>query len=56
MQLTLVGVLPVISATAVAWVMIAMSNARGLAGLKGRARCAACGRRRTKRRCPCTQR
>jgi hypothetical protein len=55
MHLTLVEVFPAISVAAVAWLMIAMSDARGLARLKAPARCAACGRRRTKRQCRYTR-
>jgi hypothetical protein len=55
MHLTLVGVFPALSAAAAAWLMIAMSDTRGLARFKAPARCAACGRRRTKGRCLCTR-
>jgi hypothetical protein len=57
MHLTLVEIYPAISAAAVAWLMIRMSEAKGLARLKKPARCAACRRRLTKAgECSCTRR
>jgi hypothetical protein len=57
MHLTVVEIYPAISAAAVAWLMIRMSQAKGLARLKTPTRCAACRRRLTKAGgCSCTRR
>jgi hypothetical protein len=48
MHLTVAEIYPAISAAAVAWLMIRMSQAKGLARLKTPTRCAACRRRLTK--------
>jgi hypothetical protein len=57
MHLTVVEIYPAISAAAVLWLMIRMSEAKGLARLKTPARCAACCRRLTKGgECSCSRR
>jgi hypothetical protein len=57
MHLTLVEIYPAMSAAAVAWLMIRMSQANGLARLRTPPRCAACRRRLTKAGgCSCMRR
>jgi hypothetical protein len=53
MHLTMAQSFSAISTVAVAWVMVRLGAAKGALQVKVADRCAACGRKRTHRRCPC---
>jgi hypothetical protein len=46
--------MPVIAAAVAGWLMVRAGTSKRLLTLRTPARCAACGRRRTGRRCDCT--
>jgi hypothetical protein len=54
MQLTLGQSTVFVSAAAAALMMVRAGAGKKLLVIKERARCASCGRRRTKRACPCS--
>jgi hypothetical protein len=53
-QLTSPHTMPVIAAALAGWLMVRAGASKRLLSLRTPARCAACGRRRTSRRCDCT--
>jgi len=53
-QLTSQQTMPAIAAAVAAWLMVRAGTSKRLLTLRTPARCAACGRRRTARRCDCT--
>jgi hypothetical protein len=54
MQMTFGQSTVFISAAAAAWAMVRAGTGKKLLVIKQPARCASCGRRRTKRACPCS--
>ncbi len=55
MHLTLAQLLPSASAAVAAWLMVRAGAAKGMLVVRAPSRCAACGRRRTRGRCGCTE-
>ncbi len=55
MHLTLAQLLPSASAAVAAWLMVRAGAAKGMLVVRAPSRCAACGRRRTRGRCDCTE-
>jgi hypothetical protein len=53
-HLTLTQSLTAISTLASGWLMVRLGATKQALKIKMPARCAACGRRRTRERCPCT--
>jgi hypothetical protein len=53
-QLTSQQMMPAIAAAIAGWLMVRAGTSKRLLTLRTPARCAACGRRRTARRCDCT--
>jgi hypothetical protein len=54
MQMTFGQSTVFISAAAAAWAMVRAGTGKRLLVIKQPSRCASCGRRRTKRACPCS--
>ena len=54
MSFTLQHATPAFAAMATGWLMVRMGTANGLLVLRAPSRCAACGRRRTRGRCKCS--
>jgi hypothetical protein len=54
MHLTLAQLLPSASAAVAGWLMIRAGAAKGMLLVRAPSRCAACGSRRTRGRCGCT--
>jgi hypothetical protein len=53
MHLTMAQTFSAVSTFAIAWTMVRLGVSKGALHVKVADRCAACGRRRTRRRCPC---
>ena len=53
-QLTSQQTMPAIAAAIAGWLMVRAGTSKRLISLRTPARCVACGRRRTARRCDCT--
>jgi len=54
MHLTVQGAVPSIAAAIAAWLMVRAGTSKGLLAVRAPARYAACGRRRVRRGCSCT--
>jgi hypothetical protein len=54
MHLTIDQVTPSIAAAVAGWLMVRAGAGKGMIALRAPSRCAACGRRRTRRGCECT--
>jgi hypothetical protein len=54
MHLTIQGATPSIGAAIAAWLMVRAGTSKGMLAVRAPSRCAACGRRRTRRGCDCT--
>ena len=54
MHMTMAESFSVVSTLAVAWMMVRLGSTKGALKVKVAERCAACGRKRTHGRCPCT--
>ena len=53
--MTLTQLFPIVAGPAVAWLMMRLSESKGLRVQRAPIRCAACGRRLTGRTCDCTR-
>jgi hypothetical protein len=54
MHLTVQGATPSIAAAIAAWLMVRAGTSKGMIAVRVPVRCAACGRRRVRRGCSCT--
>jgi hypothetical protein len=54
MHLTIAQSFSAVSTAAIAWLMVRLGASKGALQVKVADRCAACGRVRTKGRCPCS--
>jgi hypothetical protein len=55
MHVTLSQTISWVAAGGGAWAIVRAGAAKGMLRVKAPARCAACGRQRARRRCPCTE-
>lgn len=55
MHMTLTQLFPIVAGPAVAWLMVRLSESKGVRIQRAPVRCAACGRRLTTRTCDCTR-